>query len=156
VDIALYILGGICLILGLLGAFLPLPGPPLSFVGLILLQITEKFNFDQYSLYVLGFLTLAITVLDYYIPIWGTKKFGGSRWGTYGSAIGLLIGLFLGPFGMFIGAFVGAFVGEYLHNKNQEKAFKAAVGSFLGLIAGIVLKTAFCIYMIYFAVREVV
>jgi uncharacterized protein len=155
-DVALYIFGGICLIIGLFGAFLPLPGPPLSFVGVLLLQITEKFNFDEYSLYVLGFLTVAITVLDYYIPIWGTKKFGGSKWGTYGSAIGLIIGLFLGPFGMFIGAFVGAFAGEYLHEKNQEKAFKAAVGSFLGLVAGIVLKTAFCIYMIYFAVREVI
>jgi uncharacterized protein len=155
-DIALYILGCLCLIIGLLGAFLPLPGPPLSFVGLLLLQVTEKINFDEYSLYVLGFLTLAITVLDYYIPIWGTKKFGGSKWGTWGSAIGLIIGLFLGPFGMFIGAFAGAFAGEYLHDKNQEKAFKAAIGSFLGLVAGIVLKTAFCIYMIWFAVMEVI
>jgi uncharacterized protein len=154
-DLAFYILGSICLFIGLLGAFLPLPGPPLSFVGLLFLQTTEKINFDEFSLYIIGTLTIAITVLDYYIPIWGTKKFGGSKWGSYGSAIGLILGLFLGPFGMFIGAFVGAFVGEYLHDKNQEKAFKAAVGSFLGLVAGIVLKTAFCIYMIWFALKEV-
>jgi uncharacterized protein len=153
-DIFLYILGGICLITGLLGAILPLPGPPLSFLGLLLLQATSKVAFDEYSLYVIGFLTVAITVLDYYIPVWGTKKFGGSKWGSYGSAAGLIVGLFLGPFGMFIGAFAGAFIGEFFNDKNQQKAFKAAIGSFLGLVAGIVLKTAFCIYMIYFAVKQ--
>ncbi len=155
-EIILYTFGSICLLTGLLGAVLPLPGPPLSFIGLLLLHCSEKIQFDSNTLLVLGTLTVAITILDYYIPIWGTKKFGGSKWGSYGSAIGLIVGMFLGPFGLFIGAFVGAFVGEFLHDKNQAKAFKAAIGSFLGLIAGIVLKTAFCIYMIYFAITEIV
>ncbi len=154
-EIILLTFGIICLLIGLLGAVLPLPGPPLSFMGLLLLNATEKIHFDTNTLMLLGTLTVAITILDYYIPIWGTKKFGGSKWGSYGSAIGLLIGMFLGPFGLFIGAFVGAFTGEYLKDKNETKAFKAAIGSFLGLIAGIFLKTAFCIYMIYFAVKEI-
>ena len=101
------------------------------------------------------FLTLPITVMDYYIPIWGTKKFGGSKWGTIGSGIGLLVGMFLGPFGLFIGAFAGAFIGEYLSNKNHNIAFKAAVESFLGLMAGIVAKTILCIVMLVYSIKEI-
>jgi uncharacterized protein len=154
-DILLLIVGFGCLFVGLAGAVLPLPGPPLSFAGILAINYSKFGNFSDDLLYGLGVATIVITVLDYYIPIWGTKKFGGSKWGTYGSAIGLLIGLFMGPFGLFIGAFLGAFIGEYLKDKNQEIAFKAAIGSFLGLIAGIVAKVSLCIVMLFYAVKEV-
>lgn len=154
-DIALLIIGFLLLLVGLAGAVLPLPGPPLSFVGLIVLNYSKYTNFSSDLLYILGLLTALITVLDYFIPIWGTKKFGGSKWGTIGSGLGLVIGIFLGPFGMFFGAFIGAFLGEYLHNKNQAIAFKAALGSFLGLIAGIVFKLALCLVMLFYASKEI-
>lgn len=154
-DTALLIIGFLLLLVGLAGAVLPLPGPPLSFVGLIVLNYSKYTNFSSDLLYILGLLTALITVLDYFIPIWGTKKFGGSKWGTIGSGLGLVIGIFLGPFGMFFGAFIGAFLGEYLHNKNQAIAFKAALGSFLGLIAGIVFKLALCLVMLFYASKEI-
>ncbi len=154
-DIVLLIIGFLLLLVGLAGAVLPLPGPPLSFVGMIVLSYSKYTNFSSNLLYILGLLTVLITVLDYFIPIWGTKKFGGSKWGTIGSGLGLVIGIFLGPFGMFFGAFIGAFIGEYLQNKNQAIAFKAALGSFLGLIAGIVFKLALCLVMLFYASKEI-
>lgn len=154
-DIVLLIIGFLLLLVGLAGAVLPLPGPPLSFVGMIVLSYSKYTNFSSNLLYILGLLTVLITVLDYFIPIWGTKKFGGSKWGTIGSGLGLVIGIFLGPFGMFFGAFIGAFIGEYLQNKNHTIAFKAALGSFLGLIAGIVFKLALCLVMLFYASKEI-
>jgi len=154
-DIALLIIGFTLLLVGLAGAVLPLPGPPLSFVGIMVLNYSKYTHFSSDLLYILGLLTVLVTVLDYFIPIWGTKKFGGSKWGTIGSGLGLVIGIFLGPFGMFIGAFIGAFIGEYLQNKNQAIAFKAALGSFLGLIAGIVFKLALCLVMLFYASKEI-
>jgi uncharacterized protein YqgC (DUF456 family) len=94
-------------------------------------------------------------VLDYYVPIWGTKKFGGSKWGAYGSAIGLIAGLFLGPCGIFIGAFAGAFVGEFLNDKNPNRALKAAFGSFIGLMAGMAVKVILCLVMLVYSGVEI-
>jgi uncharacterized protein len=152
-DIVLLISAYTCLLGGLLGAFLPLPGPPLSFLGIWLIHFTDKFQFTDELLYTLGTLTLVLTVLDYYIPIWGAKKFGGSKYGSWGSGIGMLTGLFLGPLGLFIGAFAGAFLGEFLYQKDSTKSMKAAVGSFLGLVSGIILKTTLCIYMLYVGIK---
>jgi uncharacterized protein YqgC (DUF456 family) len=150
-DILLLITGIVCLLVGLVGAVLPLPGPPLSFAGMIALQYSRFADFGQNTLIVFGVLTVVITVLDYYVPIWGTKKFGGSKWGAYGSAIGLVAGLFLGPFGIFIGAFAGAFLGEFLNDKNPNRALKAAFGSFIGLMAGMAVKVILCLVMLVYS-----
>jgi uncharacterized protein YqgC (DUF456 family) len=150
-DILLLVIGIVCLLVGLAGAVLPLPGPPLSFAGMIALQYSRFADFGQNTLIVFGVLTVVITVLDYYVPIWGTKKFGGSKWGAYGSAIGLVAGLFLGPFGIFIGAFAGAFLGEFLNDKNPNRALKAAFGSFIGLMAGMAVKVILCLVMLVYS-----
>ena len=154
-DYLLLVSGLTCLVIGLAGAVLPLPGPPLSFGGILLLHYSKFAEFSQNTIIAFGVITVLITALDYYIPIWGTKKFGGSKWGTIGSGIGLLVGMFLGPFGLFIGAFIGAFIGEYLSSKNQNIAFKAALGSFLGIIAGIVAKTTLCLVMLGYSILEI-
>lgn len=154
-DIILLITGILCLLAGLAGAVLPIPGPPLSFAGMIALQYSRFAEFSQNTLILFGVLTVLVTVLDYYVPIWGTKKFGGTRWGMYGSGIGLVAGLFLGPFGIFIGAFAGAFLGEYLNDKNTARSFKAAVGSFAGLMAGIVVKVFLCLTMLIWSCVEI-
>lgn len=151
-DILLLIIGILCLLAGLAGAVLPIPGPPLSYAGMIALHYSRFAEFSQNTLIAFGVITALVTVLDYYVPIWGTKKFGGTKWGMYGSGIGLVAGLFLGPFGLFIGAFAGAFIGEYLNDKNTGRSFKAAVGSFLGLMAGIVVKVLLCLVLLAWSV----
>ncbi len=96
-DILLLVAGIACLFAGLAGAVLPLPGPALSFAGLLLLHISKFAEFSQTTLYTLGFITVVIAVLDYYIPIWGTKKFGGTRYGAIGATLGLLAGFLFYP-----------------------------------------------------------
>lgn len=153
-EIFLLLLGVIGLLVGLAGAVLPLPGPPLSYAGMWALHYSGYVRFSDESLIVFGVLTFLVFVLDYYVPIWGTKKYGGSKWGMIGAAIGLVVGLFMGPFGMFIGAFAGAFLGEYIYKRNEKIALKAAYGSFLGLMAGIFVKVMLCLVMIVYSVMQ--
>ena len=155
-DILLFVAGIVCLLTGLAGAILPLPGPPLSFAGLILLHISKFAEFSNTVLYSLGFVTIVIAVLDYYIPIWGTKKFGGTRYGAIGATLGLLVGFFFIPaIGMFVGTFLGALLGELIGGSKIKSALKSAVGSFVGFLTGIVMKVILCLIMIGYAVVEV-
>lgn len=143
-DIVLFLLGFILVLLGVIGSFLPIiPGPPLSWVGLLLLYLTKAVPNDWTMIVIMGLIALAITALDYIIPAVGTKKFGGSKAGIWGTTIGLLVALFFpvfGPLGIIIWPFIGAFVGELLNKSNQKTALKAAFGSFLGFITGTFLK----------------
>lgn len=147
------ILGITALLAGLAGAVLPIPGPPLSFLGLLLLQWSGYATFSGPVLWSLGIVTAVIAVLDYYIPVYGTKKFGGSRYGSIGTVAGMLAGLFVFPgIGLFLGAFLGAFFGELLGRAPWRLALKAAIGSFLGFVTGIVMKVALCLVMIAYAI----
>ena len=147
-DILLLILSIICLLVGLAGAVLPLPGPPLSLVGLFLLDASKYADFSRKTLIFFTLLTVGISIFDYYAPIWGTKKFGGTKYGSWGSTIGLLVGLFFTPIGMFLGAFLGAFLGEIIGKTEPDKALKAAIGSMIGLITGIIGKVILCLAML--------
>lgn len=155
-DILLISFGSLALIIGLIGSVLPLPGPPLSLLGLLLIHWSSKADFDGGLLWTLAILTLIVTVLDYLVPMWGVKRFGGSRAGMWGSTIGLLVGLFGGPFGIFIGAFVGGLVGELMVGKDTSTATRAAFGSFIGFLFGVLLKVILCVVMIWYAVMSLV
>ena len=150
-DTLLLIGSIICLFIGLAGAVLPLPGPPISLIGLFMVHYSKYAQFDRTTLTFFVLLTLGMSVFDYYAPIWGIKKFGGTKYGSWGSTIGLLLGLFFTPIGMFLGAFLGAFLGEILGKTEPKIALKAAVGSFIGLITGIVGKVLLCLAMIVLA-----
>jgi len=151
IDILWYVVSGLLIIVGILGCFLPIiPGPPLSFTGLLVLELASNVNRDLNFYLLWGGITVAVTVLDYVVPVWGTKQFGGSKKGVWGSTIGLIVGLFFLPFGIIIGPFVGALLGEYADGKKSGPAFKAAFGSFLGFLAGTLLKLiASCVMAFY-------
>ncbi|TNE56658.1 MAG: DUF456 domain-containing protein [Bacteroidetes bacterium] len=150
-DIFLALVAFACLFIGFIGAILPLPGPPLSYVGLLLLHATRFADYSSGLLWGLGLATLVVVMLDYYIPIWGLKKFGGSRAGIWGSTIGLVVGMFLGPAGVFIGAFAGGLLGELAAGRDSRSATRAAAGSFAGFMLGVGLKIALCGLMIWYA-----
>ncbi|WP_035668574.1 DUF456 domain-containing protein [Flavobacterium sp. 83] len=146
-DIILLILGFSCMIIGIFWSFLPaLPGPSISWIGLLLLYFTNAVPTNYWILGIALLITIAISVLDYVIPSRGTKKFGGSSYGIWGTNIGLVIGIIVPiPFGFLIGPFVGALVGELIYDsKNHKRALKAAAGSFIGLLASSFMKFVIC------------
>ena len=179
-DIFLIILGAICLLLGIIGCVAPvLPGVPLSYVGLLLLHFTDRVQFSWQFLTIWAVIVVVIQLLDYFIPAWGTKKFGGSKYGVWGSTIGLVVGLFMGPWGIIIGPFLGAVVGELIYfnrhpqttlnenkqslnnveqkkNSNLNRALRAGLGSFIGLLTGTILKLICCGMMVFYFVKELI
>ena len=165
-ELAVIIIGIVLIIIGFVGSILPaLPGPPLAYGGLLLLLVNEtnKTEMGDNSfvwLIILGVITLFITIVDYYMPIWGTKKFGGTKAGSRGSTVGLIIAVILTFFTsgfaailILAGPFVGAYLGEKNSGQSKEGALKSAKGSFLGFIAGTFMKV-FTVFLIaiYFAV----
>ncbi len=152
-DLILIAISLILLITGLLGSFLPvLPGVPVSWLGLLLLHFTSAIPMNYTFLGITLVVTIVIFILQYTIPAYGTKKFGGSKYGMWGATIGLIVGIFLPiPGGILIGAFGGAFVGELLNKSSSQVAMKAAFGSFLGLIASTFMEfvAAFCFLLLF-------
>ena len=111
-------------------------------------------HFTNPTLITLGAIAVVVTVLDYIVPVGGTKRFGGSKYGTRGATVGLIIGLFLGPMGIIIGPLLGAFVGEMIFKDDMGYAFKASFGSLLGFLTGIGLKLAASFIMTFYFVKE--
>jgi len=150
-DIVLLVFGFIFMLVGILGSFLPvLPGPTISWIGLLLLYLTKVVPDDWLFLGITLVIALTVFALDYIIPAVGTKKFGGTRAGMLGTMIGLLVALFfpiLGPLGIIIWPFVGALVGELLNKADKKTATKAAFGSFIGFLTGTFLK--FMVTIVY-------
>jgi len=153
-DILFASLGFVLMLVGIVGSVLPvLPGTPISWAGLIVLHLAPSISFNWTLIIVTGVIAITIYVMDYVIPAMGTKRFGGSRAGTWGTFIGLVVGIFAPiPFGILIGPFVGALVGEMVFNQTDgKKAFKAAFGSFIGFLASTFMKFTFTmLYLIFF------
>jgi len=146
------------MIVGIVGCVLPvIPGPPLSFAGLLLLHFSKYAEFSFEFLLLFGSIAVIVTILDYIVPIWGTKKFGGSKAGMWGAAIGLVIGIFvLPPLGIIVGPFAGAVIGEAMTGKKAAEAFRAGLGSLMGLMMGVGLKLAASLVMTYYFVKELI
>ena len=157
-DIALAVIGTALVLLGFIGSILPIiPGPPISWVGLLLLKwthyITDHGEAYGNALWILLFFVILVTILDYVVPIMGTKKFGGSKRGVWGATIGVVVGLFFGPPGIIIGPFLGAYIGEITTGKKERDALRAAWGSFVGFLLGVGLKLMVCGAILFFFVR---
>jgi uncharacterized protein YqgC (DUF456 family) len=154
-DYILIVTGLFLLILGIIGCLVPvLPGPPISYCAIILLHLSRFGNFSNTVLITLGAIAVIVTILDYIVPIWGTRRFGGSKYGIRGATVGLVIGLFLGPLGIILGPLFGAFVGEMIFKDDLNYAFRAGFGSLLGFLMGIGLKLAASFVMTYYFFKE--
>lgn len=152
-DIVLLILAFLCILIGIIGCIVPgLPGTPIAYAGLWIAQATDQVDFSWQFLLIWGIVVVIISVLDYVVPAWGTKQFGGTKWGVWGSTIGVFIGLFFGAVGVILGPLVGAIIGELLqssrHGAITDKALSAALragwGSFIGILFGTILKLIAC------------
>jgi uncharacterized protein YqgC (DUF456 family) len=155
-DTLWLIVGIILMLVGIVGCILPfLPGPPLCYAALLIQQLRTDSPYTAKFLWIWAGITVLVTVLDYIIPIYGTRKFGGSRYGVWGCIIGLIAGFWFGPLGIIVGPFAGAFIGEMMANNNSERALKAAWGSFVGFLFGTLLKLIACFIMAWYLIKIV-
>lgn len=153
-DVLLITLGILLMLAGIAGSILPfLPGPPLCYAALLIQQFQTEPVYSQKFLVTWAIVTVVVTAADYIVPLLGTRRFGGTRYGMWGCTIGLLAGLWLGPWGIIAGPFIGAFVGEWLANSNSDHALRAAVGSFVGFLFGTLLKLVACFGMGYYFIE---
>jgi uncharacterized protein YqgC (DUF456 family) len=157
-DYILIISGAVCMVVGFIGCFLPaLPGPPISYMGIVMLHFTSKSEFSWEFFLFWALIVVLVSALDYFVPIWGTKKFGGGRRGAWGSALGVVLGVFvLPPWGILLFPFVGAVLGELSGGKQFNPALKAGFGSFVGFLAGIVFKLVVASALGYFFFKDVI
>jgi uncharacterized protein YqgC (DUF456 family) len=144
-EIFLLCIAFLCMLVGIIGCIVPgLPGTPVAYLGLLIAQATERVDFSWQTLLVWAVVTVIVSVLDYVVPAWGTKKFGGTKYGVWGSTLGVFVGLFFGAIGVIVGPLVGAVLGELIGGKEVAAALKAGWGSFVGLLCGTILKLICC------------
>jgi uncharacterized protein YqgC (DUF456 family) len=155
-DTLWIVLGIGCVVLGILGSIFPLlPGPPLAYLGLLLQQFREEKPFSVQFMLVWALVIGVVILLDYLVPIYGTKKFGGSKYGIWGCTIGFLAAFWMGPWGIIFGPFIGALIGEYIANKDSRQATRAAIGSFAGFLFGTLIKLVTTLVMGYYLLASI-
>jgi hypothetical protein len=150
------VMGSILMLLGLAGSILPiLPGPPLSFIGLFLLALLRHFSppLTPTLVILLAIVTILVIATDYILPWLGAKRYGASKWGVWGSVLGMAIGIFWSPFAMLAGAFIGAVLAEWLVGKKEGEALKAGWGVVMGTLFATVLRLGVSGMMTYYYVR---
>lgn len=148
----------LCLVIGLIGAVAPmLPGSILSLLGILLIHWTGTYQIPMTRLVVFAVLVVLANIVDYYLPIWWTKKYGGTKAGVTGSTIGMIAWLFVfPPFGMIVWPFVWAFIGEYLEAEGTgQKALRSARWSFVGFLLTTGFKLVVGWRMLIYAVQLV-
>ena len=155
-DILITICAILCGIIGVLGAVLPvLPGPALSFVGMVLAYFNGGDTITERMLWIWGIVTIVVSILDYILPGYFSKIFGGTKAGITGATIGVFVGVFMGPLGIILGPFVGAVIGELLHEKkNLNKAITVGFGSLLSFLVGSGVKLILAGFMLYYIVID--
>ncbi len=149
-DIFLILLGILFLLLALVGCIAPvLPGPPLAYVAMLLLHFTGTAEFSLSTLGIWLALVIIVQLLDFIVPMLGTKYSGGSDSGKRGAIAGTILGLFFMPWGIVVGPFLGAIVGELIVGRTTGEALLSGFGSLLGFLFGTVLKIALCLYFVW-------
>lgn len=151
-ETILITLGIICIVAGIIGSFIPiLPGLPISYAGLVFLQFTDPTPFSAKFMILWAIIVIIIMSIENIIPAYTTKRFGGSAYGIAGSILGLIAGVFLfPPLGILLFPLLGAFVGEIISGKKTDFALRSAMGTFVGFLAGTILKVVTALVMAYY------
>ena len=159
-NVLLIILAFICLLVGIVATFTPIPpAVPVAWLGLLLARLGGLAISTQ-TLAWAAVVGMALMVLDYIVPLFTTRKFGGTKYGVWGCTIGLLLGIVGLPFGptglvgIFFWPFVGALVGEYIRQQELRPALMAAWGAFVGMLAGTLAKVVYVIALTIFVITK--
>ena len=158
IEIFLIIIALLIAIVGIIGCIIPaVPGPPLNFISLLILELAIEDAFSTEFYIIWGVITIVVTVLDYVLPLFGAKVYKASAYGIWGSIIGMIVGtIFFPPFGMILGLLIGAIAGELIAGKEGSEAMKVGAVTFITSLLMIVVKLAVSgIMTYYFIVRAV-
>ncbi len=138
-EILLLIAALLVMLIGLIGVIVPIvPGLPLIwFAALSYALLTDFHSISREFLFYSAVLVLVVTLLQYLFTLYGAKRFGASRWGTFGAFVGMIAGLFLGSIpGIILGPLIGAIIFELLVGKTFSQSLHAGLGTFIGFLFG--------------------
>jgi len=146
----LWILSAALVLLGLAGTVLPvLPGTMLVWGGIVLGAWIDDFTrVGMSTVVVVSVLAVLAWGLDYVAGLMGAQKAGASKLALLGAAVGTVLGLFMGLLGVFFMPLVGAAVGEYLARKDQTRAVKVGVATWIGIMLGLIAKVVLAFIMV--------
>lgn len=150
-HIAILIVSSLFMLGGLVGIVFPIiPSTPLIWTGVFIYAFYDGFeNLGWSLLSIFAILTIISLVLDYLGGVIGAKKYGATRWGLIGSAIGGIAGFFMGGIvGLIFGPFFGAVFFELIFGKDLRGAFKSGVGTLVGFLGGVIVKLVISVVMI--------
>ena len=80
-------------------------------------------------------MTVAVSVIDYFLPGYFARLVGGTRAGSIGATVGMIAGFFAGFFagglvGVILGPFFGAVIGELIENDIPYPYIKGEIAAF--------------------------
>ena len=138
------------IVLGLAGTVLPLlPGTLLVWGGIVLGAWIDDFTrVGTTTVVVVSVLAVLAWALDYVAGLMGARKAGASKQALVGAAVGTVAGLFMGLVGVLFMPLVGAAIGEYLAQKDQTRAVKVGVATWLGIMVGLIAKVVLAFMMV--------
>lgn len=147
-----------CGIIGLLGAIIPvLPGTLLSLAGLILAYFTYGSEITVNMLIIWSIISVFVVILDYILPGYFSKRFGGTKSGVTGATVGVILGMFFGPVGIIFGPFIGAVAGELLgNNLSFDKAIVVGFGSLLSFFVGTGFKLIVGALLLFYIIKDII
>jgi uncharacterized protein len=131
------------MLVGVAGIIMPMiPGIPYMFFVALIFGIIDKFtHLTGKNLILLGVIAVVALIVDHASGMLGAKLGGASKKSLLYGFVGLIIGIIvIPPFGGIAGLLVGVFVGEIINNKSHMDAFKAAGGSLLGALSGMLIN----------------
>lgn len=146
----LWILCAVLILAGLAGTVLPvLPGTVLVWGGIVLGAWIDDFTrVGVTTLAVVTVLAVLAWGLDYVAGLMGAKKAGASKLALLGAAAGTVVGLFMGLVGVLFMPLAGAAAGEYLAQKDQARAVKVGVATWVGIMVGLIAKVVLSFIMV--------
>ena len=146
----LWILSVALILVGLAGTVLPvLPGTVLVWGGIVLGAWIDDFTrVGMTTVVVISVLAVLAWGLDYVAGLMGAQKAGASKLALLGAAVGTVLGLFMGLVGVFFMPLVGAAVGEYLARRDQTRAVKVGVATWIGIMLGLIAKVVLAFIMV--------
>ncbi|WP_022798378.1 DUF456 family protein [Thermus islandicus] len=143
--------------LGVALTFVPLvPATLVILLGAFLHELLLGFReLSLGSWLLLGALALLALLLDNLAALVGARRYGASRAGLWGAFLGGILGLSLGVVGVLLLPFLLAWLFEYLSGRRAEEALRAAWGTLVGLLGGVVAKVLVHLAMGLVVVRAI-